>query len=95
MVVSLRLAAANKMRKRCAITLRNLYLHHFLLQSTHCECLEHFGIEVEADILSAHRTPKEMASFAESAAIRGLRVIIACAGGARICRDYSWRSGDK
>ena len=46
------------------------------------ETLNDLGIPFEARIVSAHRTPDEMFSFAESAAERGLAVIIAGAGGA-------------
>jgi 5-(carboxyamino)imidazole ribonucleotide mutase len=44
--------------------------------------LEEFGIPYEAHVLSAHRTPRRMLDYAESAAGRGLRVVIAGAGGA-------------
>ena len=44
--------------------------------------LEEFGIAHEMDILSAHRSPERTSEFARSAAGRGLRVIIAGAGGA-------------
>jgi len=47
-----------------------------------CEVLSTLGIAHEARIVSAHRTPKRLADYAESAAGRGLRVIIAGAGGA-------------
>ena len=43
---------------------------------------EYFNIEHEVSITSAHRTPEYMASYASSAARRGLKVIIAAAGGA-------------
>lgn len=43
---------------------------------------EEFGVDYEADVVSAHRMPREMLAYAESAAERGLRVIIAGAGGA-------------
>jgi 5-(carboxyamino)imidazole ribonucleotide mutase len=46
------------------------------------EVLERAGVSHEVTIVSAHRTPKRMVSYAESAAKRGLRVIIAGAGGA-------------
>ena len=46
------------------------------------EALREFDVAYEADVVSAHRMPKEMVSYAESAAERGLRVIIAGAGGA-------------
>lgn len=41
-----------------------------------------FGIEPEVDITSAHRTPEYMAEYASTAASRGIKVIIAAAGGA-------------
>ena len=44
--------------------------------------LKEFGIPFEAQVVSAHRTPQEMARFAGRAARRGIRVIIAGAGGA-------------
>lgn len=46
------------------------------------EALAEFDIPVEVRILSAHRTPDEMLAYARQAAGRGLRVIIAGAGGA-------------
>ncbi|MEY2965816.1 MAG: 5-(carboxyamino)imidazole ribonucleotide mutase [Candidatus Nanopelagicales bacterium] len=44
--------------------------------------LAEFAVPYEADVVSAHRMPHEMVAYAESAAGRGLRVIIAGAGGA-------------
>ncbi|MEY3681557.1 MAG: 5-(carboxyamino)imidazole ribonucleotide mutase [Bacteroidota bacterium] len=44
--------------------------------------LAEFGIETEADVVSAHRTPEKMVTYAKNAASRGLQVIIAGAGGA-------------
>ena len=44
--------------------------------------LQQFGIAFEAQVVSAHRMPDDMFRFAESAAKRGLKVIIAGAGGA-------------
>lgn len=44
--------------------------------------LTEFGVPYEADVVSAHRMPREMVAYAETAADRGLRVIIAGAGGA-------------
>ena len=41
-----------------------------------------FGIEAEAEVVSAHRTPEKMVSYAKNAAARGIQVIIAGAGGA-------------
>ena len=46
------------------------------------DMLERFGVPHESKIVSAHRTPKWMAEYAESAERRGLQVIIAGAGGA-------------
>nr|WP_240746559.1 5-(carboxyamino)imidazole ribonucleotide mutase [Cryptosporangium phraense] len=46
------------------------------------EALTEFGVSHEVRVVSAHRTPKAMLDYAESAAARGLRVIIAGAGGA-------------
>jgi 5-(carboxyamino)imidazole ribonucleotide mutase len=44
--------------------------------------LDQFGIEHEVKIVSAHRTPERMVDYAKSARERGLKVIIAGAGGA-------------
>jgi len=46
------------------------------------KALEGFGIEYEIDVTSAHRSPDRSAEFAKKAASRGIRVIIAGAGGA-------------
>lgn len=46
------------------------------------QILHHFGIGHEARVLSAHRMPDDMFAYAEAAAGRGLRAIIAGAGGA-------------
>ena len=46
------------------------------------KALTEFGVPHEADVVSAHRMPREMVAYAETAADRGLRVIIAGAGGA-------------
>ncbi|HJQ43869.1 MAG TPA: 5-(carboxyamino)imidazole ribonucleotide mutase [Jatrophihabitantaceae bacterium] len=46
------------------------------------EALAEFGVPYEARVVSAHRTPLDMADYAQQAAGRGLRVIIAGAGGA-------------
>ena len=45
------------------------------------QMLESFGVAHEAKVVSAHRTPDAMFAYAESAAMRGLRCIIAGAGG--------------
>jgi 5-(carboxyamino)imidazole ribonucleotide mutase len=46
------------------------------------EALAHLGVASEISVVSAHRTPHEVAAFAEEARQRGIRVIIAGAGGA-------------
>jgi 5-(carboxyamino)imidazole ribonucleotide mutase len=46
------------------------------------DILNEFNIEIEVDIVSAHRTPKKMFEYAENAKKRGIKVIIAGAGGA-------------
>lgn len=44
--------------------------------------LEEFGVDYEITVVSAHRTPERMFDYAKSAKERGLKVIIAGAGGA-------------
>lgn len=46
------------------------------------EALDEFGIAWEADVVSAHRMPEDMVAFGRAADGRGLKVIIAGAGGA-------------
>jgi 5-(carboxyamino)imidazole ribonucleotide mutase len=46
------------------------------------DALTEFGVPCEADVVSAHRMPREMIEYGATAAGRGLRVIIAGAGGA-------------
>ena len=46
------------------------------------EVLAEFGVPFEVGVVSAHRTPEKMLAYAKSAHERGLRAIIACAGGA-------------
>jgi len=46
------------------------------------QMLEEFGVPYEARVVSAHRTPDDMFSYAKTAASRGLQLIIAGAGGA-------------
>ena len=46
------------------------------------EMLERFGVPHEVRVVSAHRTPDDMLAFGHGAAARGLRVVIAGAGGA-------------
>jgi 5-(carboxyamino)imidazole ribonucleotide mutase len=52
-----------------------------VMRSTH-ETLDRFGIPHECRVLSAHRTPREAADFISGAEARGIRVLIAAAGGA-------------
>jgi 5-(carboxyamino)imidazole ribonucleotide mutase len=47
-----------------------------------CEVLKEFGVRFETRVISAHRTPDEMFAYAEEARARGLKAIIAGAGGA-------------
>ncbi len=47
-----------------------------------CEVLKEFGVRFETRVVSAHRTPDEMFAYAEEARARGLKAIIAGAGGA-------------
>ena len=46
------------------------------------EMLEYFNISYEINIVSAHRTPERMFDFASNAHLKGIKVIIAGAGGA-------------
>ena len=46
------------------------------------DALDEFGVAYEADVVSAHRMPREMVEYGSTAAGRGLRVIVAGAGGA-------------
>jgi 5-(carboxyamino)imidazole ribonucleotide mutase len=52
------------------------------VMSAAAETLREFGVPHEARVVSAHRTPLGMAAYAQEAAGRGLKVIIAGAGGA-------------
>lgn len=47
-----------------------------------CEVLEELEVTYEKEVISAHRTPDDMFQYADTARSRGLRVIIAGAGGA-------------
>lgn len=47
-----------------------------------CDMLQELGISFEKEVVSAHRTPDEMFDYAKQARARGLKVIIAGAGGA-------------
>ena len=52
------------------------------VMSDAAQILKDFGIEYEVEVLSAHRTPERMIEWGKAAAGRGLKVIIAGAGGA-------------
>jgi 5-(carboxyamino)imidazole ribonucleotide mutase len=52
------------------------------VMSEAAKVLEQFGVEYEISVVSAHRTPQKMYDYALSAKERGLKVIIAGAGGA-------------
>lgn len=54
----------------------------FPIMSAACSVLNDFGIPFETTVVSAHRTPDRMVTYAREAYGRGLRVIIAGAGGA-------------
>ncbi len=53
-----------------------------VIMNAAAEVLKKFGIAYEIDIVSAHRTPEKMYTYAKDASGRGLKVIIAGAGGA-------------
>ncbi len=52
------------------------------VMSDAAQTLKEFGIEYEVEVLSAHRTPERMIEWGKAAAGRGIKVIIAGAGGA-------------
>ncbi|MDC2827008.1 5-(carboxyamino)imidazole ribonucleotide mutase [Limosilactobacillus mucosae] len=47
-----------------------------------CDILDQFGVKYDKQVISAHRMPNEMFDFAQHAVENGVKVIIACAGGA-------------
>jgi phosphoribosylaminoimidazole carboxylase len=51
------------------------------VMSAGCQILEDFGVVPDVTVVSAHRTPERMVEFAKSAVLRGVKVIIAGAGG--------------
>lgn len=51
------------------------------IMQTAADVLSEFGVESEVRVVSAHRTPDEMNEYAKSAQARGLKIIIAGAGG--------------
>jgi len=52
------------------------------VMSEAADALKQFGIEYEVEVLSAHRTPEKMIEWGKAASSRGIKVIIAGAGGA-------------
>lgn len=52
------------------------------VMSDAAQALKEFGIEFEVEVLSAHRTPERMIEWGKAASGRGIRVVIAGAGGA-------------
>jgi len=52
------------------------------VMSAAVDILKDFGVAHEVEVLSAHRTPEKMIAFGKAAAARGLKVIVAGAGGA-------------
>jgi phosphoribosylaminoimidazole carboxylase PurE protein len=52
------------------------------IQPDFMQVLEKFGIPCEVSVVSAHRTPERMMEYAKTAHKRGIKVIIAGAGGA-------------
>ncbi|MEN9706896.1 MAG: hypothetical protein RIS31_462 [Actinomycetota bacterium] len=52
------------------------------VMSDAAQALKEFGIDFEVEVLSAHRTPERMIEWGKAAASRGLKVVIAGAGGA-------------
>jgi phosphoribosylaminoimidazole carboxylase len=57
------------------------------VMSAGCQILEDFGVVPNVTIVSAHRTPERMVEFAKSAVERGVKVIIAGAGGTFLSQD--------
>ena len=57
--------------------------------------LEELGISYEAEVVSAHRTPDKMMKYAANAKKRGLRIIIAGAGGAARAWLHRARGGGR
>jgi Phosphoribosylcarboxyaminoimidazole (NCAIR) mutase len=53
------------------------------------DLLAELDVPHEAKVVSAHRTPDWMFEYASTAESRGIEVVIAAAGGAAICREWS------
>jgi 5-(carboxyamino)imidazole ribonucleotide mutase len=54
----------------------------YVVMEAACQALDEFGVAHEARVISAHRTPEDMLRFGSEAVGRGIRVLIAGAGGA-------------
>ena len=63
------------------------------VMSDAAQILKEFGIEYEVEVLSAHRTPERMIEWGKAAAGRGIKVIIAGAGGAAVQGKGGQRQG--
>jgi phosphoribosylaminoimidazole carboxylase PurE protein len=73
---------AKEGRSGCAVGIVMGSDTDFPVMSQAGETLEKFGIPFEMEVLSAHRTPLRAHEYAKTAASRGLKVLIAAAGGA-------------
>jgi phosphoribosylaminoimidazole carboxylase PurE protein len=61
-----------------------------------CETLDKFGVAYETRVISAHRTPDVALEYSKTAEARGLKVIIAAAGGAEfVASDEAEKSRKK
>lgn len=72
----------SKQNKRCLVGIIMGSESDFSSMEEAAKVLKEFGISHEIDVVSAHRTPLKMVNYAQSAYSRGIRVIIAGAGGA-------------
>jgi 5-(carboxyamino)imidazole ribonucleotide mutase len=68
--------------KKCLVSIVMGSDSDFSVMKYAIDPLKEFGVPHEVKVISAHRTPKEMSIFASGASKRGVRVIIAGAGGA-------------
>ncbi|PIR22091.1 MAG: 5-(carboxyamino)imidazole ribonucleotide mutase [Deltaproteobacteria bacterium CG11_big_fil_rev_8_21_14_0_20_45_16] len=73
-------SAKNKKRAQVSIVMGSDSDWKIMKAAT--ECLSEFSVPYEAKIVSAHRTPEKMSKFAKDAEARGIKLIIAGAGGA-------------
>ena len=65
------------------------------VQAAHRSTLEALGVPHETRVVSAHRTPDRLFEYAAAARDRGLRVIIAGAGGSGGGQIYFWKADGK